>query len=141
MAFWGHPAGLVAYAAAVMGKRTGHGQYAPLGTGERQPVAQDERLDCVVRFFFGADYGGNYWRCVFGLVVTGLAVTLPAGILYGIVVNPWHGAVLAVSGASKSVAYMIPWAVRRRLGLSYSTWWGEFLTGAFGWGIIGVTCL
>lgn len=133
--FMGSLWGIPAFIAGVAGKRTGHGQYISLGNF-RQPYGNDEPLDCIVRFFFGFDYGGNYWRCVAGLAVTGMAVTLLPGLLYGLVVNPLMGAVIAISGMSKALAYMIGWFLYEKNLIGRPTVIGEILTGAFGWGVL-----
>lgn len=130
-----------AYAGAVLGKRTGHGQYLNYGYGARTNPNDDERLDFIVRFFFGVDNGGNYWRCFFGMVVTGMAVTLLPGIIACFALDPISGLVLAASGATKAVAYSIGHFVYRNLGIKkfYFTVIGEFLTGFFAYGVM--SCL
>jgi hypothetical protein len=130
--WWAIPA----YFAAVLGKRTGHGQYIGLGYGQRQLFSNDEALDPIVRFFFGLDRGGDYWRCAAGLGVTGMAVTILPGLLYGIFVNPLGGAVIAFSGASKAIAYMIGWKLYEKNLVPKPTVVGEILTGVFGWGVV-----
>lgn len=132
---------VASYLSAVMGKRTGHGQYLDLGYGIRQPEENDEKLDFIVRLFFGKDDGGMYWRSVAGMAVTGLAVTLLPGVCYGFMVNPLGGAVIAVSGASKGMAYMIGWALSRKGLILHATEMGEHLTGAFGWGAMAAVWL
>lgn len=121
----------IVLALTVLAIATGHGQYMDLG-GVNYPVSP-ERLDFIVQLFFGDDNFHNYWRDFFGLAVTGAAVTLPAGIGLMIYKNYWQGAVLALSGASKALAYAIAW---QWLG---GTEWGEFLTGGFAW--LGVILL
>ncbi len=118
---------VIAYLCAVLGKRMGHGQYIHLGK-KRQVITQDEVIDPLLRFFFGVDRGGAYWRCVCGLAITGLAVTVPTGVLYG----GKGGAMIAISGASKGMAYMIG----HSLPVKSPTIIGEILTGVFGWGIL-----
>ena len=126
---------VAAYLSAVVGKRTGHGQYLDLGYGIRQPEENDEPLDFIVRLFFGKDDGKMYWRSVAGMAVTGLSVTLLPGLCYGWMVNPTGGAIIAISGATKGMAYMIGWALSRRGLILHATEMGEHLTGAFGWAI------
>ena len=134
--FTGSLWGIIPYLAAVAGKRMGHGQYIHLGYLPRQPLENDESIDCIIRFFFGIDRGGNYWRCVAGLAITGLAVTVVPGIVYAIVVNPVTGTLIALSGASKALAYMAGfWAFNDP---NRATTIGEILTGVFGWGVIGL---
>lgn len=70
-------------------------------------------------------YGENwlYWRCVTGMALSGLVVTIPAGVA---TLNPF----LALSGAWKAVAYMIAKKA------DSDTEGGELLTGAFLWGAV-----
>ena len=105
---------------------TGHGQYFP---DLQAKYLTPERLDFLLRPFFGKDprtmptnwiAGGTYatdadfyhwaithygwdklrWRCFCGMALTGLAVTLPAGIA---LMNP----LLALSGIVKALGYQI----------------------------------
>ena len=138
-----HCIGIVAYVAAAVGKRTAHAAYIDLGH-DSVPIGGTPPLDFIVRFFFGVDRGGAYWRCCFGMAVTGLAVTLVPGILYAATVNPLAGLILAFSGALKAVAYMIGWksfdiVKPEKMWLKLllqPTVNGEILTGIFGWGAI-----
>lgn len=135
--FLGYWQGIPAYLPAVFGKRTGHGQYIHLGYLPRQDYEQDEPLDPIIRLFFGEDRGGAYWRCVAGLVLTGMAVTLIPGVIYGLQISPLCGSVIALSGASKGVAYQIGWFLRRKTTyVMFPTKIGEILTGVFGWGTL-----
>lgn len=125
---------LLSYVITGVTKRFGHGQYIGLGYSARQPKENDEKLDFIVKFFFGEDNGGNYWRCAFGLAVTGLIMTIPLGCMYSFI-NPLYGIILGVSGVTKTIAYMIGWKIYDKLNIS-PTAIGEFLTGVFGWGIL-----
>lgn len=131
-------AALVAFVTAFAGKLTGHGQYIGLGHTPRANFGDIARLDPIVALFFGADtFQNNYWRCFFGLMVTGMAVTLCAGILYGALVSPLGGAIIAVSGAFKAVAYAAGWFTTDHLNPhAKPTLIGECLTGVFAWGAI-----
>lgn len=121
--WWWAPPVLVLTTAAVL---TGHGQYFPdLQAKKITP----ERFDVLLRPFFGKDPrcqpanwipGGGYssdadfyqwaidqvgrdrlgWRCFWGMALTGLAITLPAGIAFA---NPF----LALSGVVKALGYQI----------------------------------
>lgn len=137
--FTGSLWGIPALIGAAIGKRTGHGQYIQLGYLPRQNFENDEALDFIVKFFMGEDKGGNYWRCVAGLAVTGLAVTLLPGILYACVVNPSVGLAIGFSGVLKAPSYMIGWFLARNGNIYEPTAIGEILTGFLGWGIL--TCL
>ena len=125
---------------ALYGKRTGHGQYIHLGFKTRQPEVNDEPLDWIIRLMFGPDRGGNYWRSVAGLAVTGMAVTLIPGICMALTGKPLAGAFLAVSGASKAVAYQIGWKLKDIGYTDKPCVFGEFLTGVFGWALL-LACL
>ncbi|MGR3179816.1 MAG: hypothetical protein ACUZ8E_17390 [Candidatus Anammoxibacter sp.] len=110
---------------------TGHGQYF-LNISRKK--IKPERLDFIVRIFFGKDPRTTddyqtfnkkklYWRSVFGMAVTGLAITLPCGIA---TMNP----VIAISGLLKAPAYMLS------LKGDAGTEGGELLTGALLWGVL-----
>jgi hypothetical protein len=114
--------------------------------GFRAPGKSGASLDLIVRLFFGPDtYAGtprSYWRCAFGLSVTGLGVTLAPGVLYALYVDPVGGALIALSGALKPLGYMFGW---RRwnsiLACSRNPTWtpnvyGEFFTGFSQWGAV-----
>lgn len=136
-----HPAGILAFIAALLGKRMGHGQYIHLGDF-RQPEAQDEKIDGVLRFFFGVDRGGNYWRCVAGLALTGLVVTLPAGFIYAYLYSPLGGLLLALSGGTKPLGYMLGRLLFRRREYSseeerLKSWQRRTICGEFGSGFLG----
>jgi len=126
----------ISYAGAVLGKRTGHGQYVSSGKN-KHPVSQQDRIDPFVRFFFGVEGKDNYWRNKFGLAVTGLICTLPLGILWAFQIDALAGLAIGLSGASKALAYAIGWAgydhVNKRI---HPTLVGEVLTGVFGWGAL-----
>jgi len=162
------PVGILTYAGLV----TGHGQYF---LSLHPKSIKPEFVDFALVPFFGADprsqvsndsdafdgitaYGADrlYWRCVAGMALTGLLVTLPAGIAC---LNP----LLALSGALKAPAYMIGHFVfyhsdkEMKSGIDQYggkinyfgiTWLpqhldldteiGEFLTGLFLWGAFGL---
>lgn len=130
------PVSLLALCAAAWGKRLGHGQYIHLGYLYRQPTSQDESLDPIIRFFFGPDRGGNYWRCVAGLALTGVAVTILPGVLLILRGSPLAGLLLAFSGATKPLPYMLGWwLVNKRINVR-PTFIGEVGTGITGWGLL-----
>ena len=73
-----------------------------------------------------------------GLTINGLLMTLPFALLFG-----YHGEWLAcllalIAGASKTLAYLIGWRWLVRYG---PTEVGEWLTGAFQWGLFAVAYL
>lgn len=129
----------VSYLGAFAGKRTGHGNGFDLGHAERGK--DDEALEFIVQPLHGKI--PEYWYDALLVAVTGLAVTLAAGIVVS-VINPLAGVLLALSGLSKAPAYMIGWAIypnHSGKGIPYlneSTAIGEFLTGFFGYGFLGI---
>lgn len=118
-----------------------HGQYFPQLA---MKYIKPERLDFLLRPFFGDDPRSLYpgdgavsqsdqksfffwicnhyglrklkWRCFAGMALTGLLITLPAGIA---TLNPF----LALSGALKAIAYAGPEKTEK----------AELYTGAFLW--------
>jgi len=123
----------VAYATAFIGKRTGHGQYFDLGLNKIPPGDNVEKVDFIVRLLYGKDEGGNFWRDLFGLTLTGVLVSIGAGV--GLIFNSHYilGAVILLTGAAKGLAYVIghklptipiPW-------FDEATAVGELLTGLF----------
>ncbi len=116
---------LLAYG-GVAGIATGHGQYF---LARMVKAIEPERLDFIVRLFFGSDprtdkalklkpkatikgamdrYGMKklYWRCVFGMFVTGSLVGIPAFII-AVCFGQWFGGLFLLTGVVKSIAYMI----------------------------------
>lgn|SRR3990167_1429929 len=132
--FYNPVLGVGCYLAGVLGKKLGHGQYIHLGY-KRQPFEQDEKIDPLLRFFFGRDEGGQYWRCATGLALTGIVISLLPGIIYAVKIDALYGVLLAFSGALKAVAYIIGWFIHNNInGKAKPTVIGEYLTGFFGWG-------
>ncbi len=102
---------------------TGHGKFMDLGTWT--PYAKPERLEFTIKWLESSV--PPYWYDAIGLAVTGIAVSLPAGIATG---NVW----LALSGVLKAPAYMIGWAVSKE----HATAIGETLTGLFLLGALAI---
>lgn len=154
---------LVASIACLVAVLKGHGtwmSYRDLGR-----CIEPEWLDWIVNIFFGKDprfftsegrcpteplrkhkvesYGVKklYWRGIFGMSLSGLFSTIPVGIVTG---NIFIG----LCGALKGLAYLCgrklhpnvyDGAAKVRIGkftLVSDTEWGEFLTGAFIWGVL-----
>jgi hypothetical protein len=129
------------------GKTTGHGQYMSLGKVVKR--IDPERLDFIVAWFFGPDwrtdefntdmkYPNLYWRCMFGLAITGAAALSGAAIALA-VINPLAGLAAFLGGfIGKPAAYAIGDALYPD-GEVESAWTeaneateiGEWLTGAF----------
>lgn len=99
----------------------GHGGFHDLGTWTftREP----ESLEFLIRWTHR--WLPPYWYDALGLAVTGIAVSMWAGIALG---NP----LLALSGALKAPAYMLA----RQVGWGPPA--GEWLTGAFLWGSLAI---
>lgn len=126
----------IAFVGALLGWTTGHGQYFPDLSPEH---VKPERLDFLLRPFFGKDprhfpradeppeffnrridrYGRFRLalRCMLGMSLTGLVVTIGAGIAL-------HSIPLAITGALKGPAYQIA----RLFG--WGPEGGEYLAGA-----------
>lgn len=109
---------------STLGTLTGHGKFMDLAS--YKILTSDETLEFTIKWL--ENKIPNYWYDALGLAVTGLAVTLPAGI---VLMNP----LLALSGALKAPAYML--AKLAKTG----TAGGEWLTGAFLWGSLAILVL
>jgi hypothetical protein len=119
--------------AGTLGIATGHGQYFP----ERALLAiKPEALDGLVCPFFGPDwrtgfppghvftpdeqahykaavYGPLYWRCMFGMFVTGTLTGLPAALLAAWFGQPLAALLFGLTGAAKALAYAAGWQFAR----------------------------
>lgn len=130
---------LLPYAGAVVGKRTSHGGGIDMGTWPFD--REDEALEFLIKPLRGKI--SEYWYDALLLAVTGVAVTLIAGFVL-IFIHPWAGILLAFSGMTKAPAYMIGWAIyptgsgKGIPHLNEATAIGEFLTGFFAYGILGI---
>lgn len=131
---------LLAYVGAFLGKRTGHGGGIDLGTW-KEP-RDDERLEFLIKPFkrFISDYA--YDALLLG--ITGLVVSIVSGVVLGIGGHIMAGVILALSGCTKAIAYAIGWRVYPKGSgkgirhLDEATAIGEFLTGFFAFGILGI---
>jgi len=126
----------------------GHGQYFPQMMAKK---IKPERIDFLVKLFFSDDprtkdfpmnlqktkqnerayydrlindYGRDKlsWRCFTGMALTGLAVTLPAGV---VTFNP----LLAISGILKAPSYVIAMKIKPDDG-DKAIEYAEYITGA-----------
>lgn len=137
---------LAAYLSAVIGKRTGHGGGMDLGHSPEEPGKgrEAEKIEYLILWLDGQL--SKYWYDALLLALTGLLVTVPAGILVAFI-SPFWGAFLAVSGITKPIAYMIGWAIYPNFtgkGLKWlneATAIGEFLTGFFAYLSLGITAI
>lgn len=102
---------------------TGHGGWMDLGTWPKE--RKDERLEFLIKPF--KKYMSEYWYDALGLGLTGLIVTLPAGIYVQIYGHPYEGLLLGLSGLLKTPGYMIGRA------LFNNTESGEWISGGLRW--------
>lgn len=129
----------------MFGIATGHGQYF---LHRAVKYMDPEKVDFIVRLIFGKDprtnvyyvenedqygglmidikdYGENklYWRCVFGMFVTGTLVGLPSSIIAIVFEQYLIAGILALTGFVKAIAYIV----------GYEIWEGtepaEFING------------
>lgn len=143
--------GLITWGLTTAGVITGHGR--GLSLNDPTLIGNPETLEILTKW--AIPYMPVYWYKVLVLSVTGLAVTIPAGIF---TLNP----ILALSGHFKGPAYMLgfeiyklspkrlKWFTNAKGEVEYYdgvSWLphhldtgpeiGEFLTGAILWGIVG----
>lgn len=111
---------LIVLALTTAGACTGHGRGMDLGDTDN---GEPERLEFLITWL--KPHVSLYWYDAALLAVTGLAITLPAGIA---TLNP----VLALSGLLKAPAYMIGKFGCPRDHVEA----GELLTGAVLWGAL-----
>lgn len=129
---------LCAYA-GVVGIATGHGQYF-LDRGIKFLGDTKERVDPFVSLFFGKDprtgerfrslsgaaqtnairsaiqnYGNKklYWRCVFGLFITGSLVGIPATVLALCYGQFFAAFIFSLTGVNKALWYAIGYQLKR----------------------------
>lgn len=137
---------LAGYSGAVLGKRTGHGGGMDAGHSDDEPYnsREPEKLEFLILWLHGKI--PQYWYDILLLTITGLAVTLLSGIIVAFI-NPFWGVFLALSGATKGVAYMIGWhhyPTGEGNGfkwLNEATAIGEFLTGYFAYAALGMVAM
>jgi hypothetical protein len=101
---------------------------------EHGDPAGDEKYDFIVRWVFGPEcpQPRRYWRNVIGLAFSGLWVVLVP--VTGLIFSQHFAAaaVVFLGGIAKAPAYMISYRFGKR------TEGGEYLTGFFGWGSLGL---
>lgn len=79
---------------------------------------------------------GTFSYDAIGLTINGILMTLPFSILFWSTGHVLAGFIALAAGASKTLAYLIGWETPlRRYG---ATEVGEYLTGAFQWGLFGI---
>lgn len=109
---------VLVWALTTLGALTGHGRGIDLGETDK---GEPERLEFLIRWLKPRMKLYHYDMLL--LSITGLAITIPAGIA---TMNP----ILALSGALKGPAYAVA-----KFGGS-GTAGGELLTGAALWGLL-----
>lgn len=124
---------------SILGIVTGHGQYFLQRQWKR---INPERLDFIVQWFFGKDprtlefvpldpetgeIEALYWRNVFGMFVTGLAVGLPAVVVLLFSGAYFPAILLSLTGVAKAGAYMIA----HKIGGAHENPIAEALNGGF----------
>lgn len=117
----------------MFGIATGHGQYF---LHRVVKYIDPEKVDFLVKLVFGKDprtnvyyadneseYGGLrldlkaygetklYWRCVFGMFVTGTLVGLPASIIAIVFGQYLIAGILALTGFAKAIAYIVGYEI------------------------------
>lgn len=126
---WGLSLGVALSAICWIGIVIGHGSYMDLNN--RPDLADDEAICWLLDFFFErgkASYGRDYW----GLMITGLIVTLPVGAAAIIDGHYFTGAMLAISGGIKGAAYQSGYDVandKLAIGIQGGTEVGELFFG------------
>lgn len=127
---------VLSYGGAVLGKRTGHGQYFSLAAPRGNPE-NDEKFDFIVRLFFGHDEDGprRYWRNFFGMTLSGLWPVLIATLGLAFAGHALAAFIVLAGGVLKAPAYAVP----QKFG--YGTEVGEYITGALGWGSVALAAI
>ncbi len=114
MEYWSIFPVLIVWTLTTLGTVTGHGRALDMGDTD---IGEPERLEFIIRPLHGRI--PLYWYDLILMSITGLAITLPAGMA---TLNP----LLAASGAFKGAAYALcKWGCKDR-----HTEAGELLTGA-----------
>jgi len=131
---------LLVFAATFAAVCTGHGGWQDLGTSIK--ARTDEWLEFSIKWL--KPYLSPYWYDVLGMCVSGLAISLSCGIA---TLNP----IIALSGLTKSLAYVIGWALSDAFKAgtdAISKWFyqnptqvAEALTGLLMWGALASSAL
>lgn len=115
---------------------TGHGNFQDLGTWREATTPEEfEFIIAPLHKTLTAKDGDDYWYDALGLMLMGVLVTAPPGILL-------HSGAIALSGALEAPAYMIGSALTKRgvnkfAGMAM-TEIGEMLTGFLLWGALAL---
>lgn len=130
--------GLVCYLSAAIGARIIHYPYFLMGNFPPVDLTRVPPTDFIIKPFFGPMLaaGGQYWRCVAGLAVTGICVTLVSGVLYAVMVDPVRGVLIALSGGLKPLGYIFGTFIQKYTTKLQENVYGEFGRGLTGWGAL-----
>jgi len=127
-------AGIIVTLFSMLAKTVGHGGGMDLGHSPKEPGSgrKPEKLEYLILWLHGKI--SQYWYDALLLLVLGLFSTLGAAVAVGHVL-PLAGALIAIGGALKPIAYMIGWAVipdsHGDGDIDDATEIGELLTGLF----------
>ena len=128
---------ILSYAGAVLGKRTGHGQYFWLDAPrENVPPENDESFDFIVTWFFGTDEIGKpnrLYRNLFGMLLSGIWPVLITTIVLAFSGHLLAALIFLIGGSLKPLCYFVSERYTR-----FGTEGGEYATGFFGWGSIAL---
>jgi len=116
----------------------GHGAYMDLGSTENPEHIDERPVGWILRPFARlVDIApGSFLYDAIGLTINGILMTLPFSILFWATGHTIAGFIALAAGASKTLAYLIGRRTPlRRFG---ATEVGEYLTGAFQWGLFGI---
>lgn len=133
------------YISAFLGKRTGHGQYMDLGRWLKKVT--NERLDFIVKWFFGDDTFDNKDRDLCGLIITGVLTSFGTGVALLVSGHYLLALGILLTGAAKGPSYVIGWKYKDSFGKLLTkvhlepTKIGEFFTGFFPGCVIVLTIL
>lgn len=124
--------GICAFGVTFGAISTGYANFQDMGTwkGTDHPPNWLEKIIFPLK-----PHMSKYWYDFLGMTLSGLIVTLPAGLA---TMNP----VLALIGCFKSVAYATGWKIypngtgRGITGFNQATEIGEFLSGIIFWGAV-----
>lgn len=122
--------GLLAYPVAILGKRTGHGQWFDMGTSPAhndQTGLKPEKLDFIVKWFMGTD-DGSYRRDFVGMAVSGFFIAIGSVVALFASGHPLLAILVTVGGLCKPVGYALGQWVAPRWGGEHNEY-GEFIAG------------
>lgn len=141
---------LVCYGLAVLSFRLGHGQYFDPYLRRNTEYREPEKIDFIVSWLYGTDpktiedkevrdyeisiYHPSmyYYRCMFGLFLTGLVAFIGLIPLAIYTDHLWLAASLILFSVYKPVAYSLGWETfleDNHLNLNHGTEYGEYYRG------------